>query len=288
MSSLKNKVVLRLTLHLQYPAGDGTDYGTTAGSLDGSYTELYRLLLRSIRAEMIRQGVGQKILSIAVASKPGDIQNTVNTEAQASSLSEVVDWWNVMSYDYINRRDLVSGDAAGAGVIRNAIGNYSALGIDKDAMNAGWVFYAKGFPVPPTCTIDLLPSGCALVQNMEGLVSGVPYSDTGTSTTICFSSTWIGPNAGEVNNRTMLSSWTQYGQPHVVDGITSEDSYADYVLDSAMGLYWTFTSIAKIKSGCAATIDGVGGMFAFSLGQDTDDGAGMKALGDCVTAGSHS
>jgi chitinase len=73
------------------------------------------------------QGLGgDKYLSIAIPGKPGDMM-AYDAES-IPALEEAVDFWNVMSYDAMNRRDSTAKHHAGAGVIKTAVEAYTGKG----------------------------------------------------------------------------------------------------------------------------------------------------------------
>ncbi|KKF94643.1 Endochitinase 1 [Ceratocystis platani] len=150
----------------EYPGGNGEDYKQVSN--DESEVETYPLLLAEIK-----KAIGDKELSIAVPGLERDMM--AYTPEKVVAINAVVDYVNVMTYDFINRRDAVSGHHSSIKDSLAAIDAYIKRGFPSSKLNLGIGFYAKYFTLqdPKSCTQAI---GCPLV-----LAERDDGGDTGTS-----------------------------------------------------------------------------------------------------------
>lgn len=107
-------------LDWEYPVNNGAEYknkdGTPKKDRDDeidAYIELMRLI-RAMKPDII--------LSVAVPGIPGD--TLAFTEESVGHMDKCLDFWNVMSYDLVNRRSTVSGHHSGGAVIKETVRMY--------------------------------------------------------------------------------------------------------------------------------------------------------------------
>lgn len=158
----------------EYPGGNGADYKQNPNSGKVSEIETFPLLLSAIR-----DAIGDKLLSIAVPGKEGDM--IAYTTEQAPTIWKSLDFVNVMTYDLMNRRDNITTHHTSLAGSLAAIDYYlNTLSLPASKANLGFAFYAKYFTVNSTlpCENGL---GCTtvLLENEDG-------SDTGKSAAVTF------------------------------------------------------------------------------------------------------
>ncbi|EOO00898.1 putative chitinase 18-11 protein [Phaeoacremonium minimum UCRPA7] len=157
----------------EYPGGNGADYIQHPNSEKVSEIHTYAELLGHIKA-----AIGDKELSIAVPGLEKDMM--AFTPEQVPKINAVVDFVNVMTYDFMSRRDNVTNHHTSVNQSLHTIETYAARGMAPGKMNLGFAFYAKWFTTAEgaVCTE---PVGCptALLEAADG-------SDTGKSGALTF------------------------------------------------------------------------------------------------------
>lgn len=96
---------------------NGGEFDTTdhLGDIEG-----FELLLKKLRAAL-PQG---KLLTVAIGSKAEGLKGF--TATSVPKYDRYVDYWNVMSYDYSNRRDFVTGFHASNSVMETVVADLQA------------------------------------------------------------------------------------------------------------------------------------------------------------------
>lgn len=155
-----------------------------------------------------------------------------------------------MTYDLMNRRDNVTNHHTSVTGSAAAIDTYIERGMDAAKLNLGIAFYAKWFTTAQGETCDT-PTGCptALLEAADG-------SDTGLSGAITF----------ETNE--------------VAAGKTDADAGGQWYWDSATSKYWTFDTpeLVARKFDEIVKEKNLGGVFAWSLAEDSYDWSLLKAM----------
>jgi GH18 family chitinase len=147
-----------------------------------------------------------------------------------------------------------------------------------------WLFsYAKWFPLLPSEPCDV-PSGlgCKLVPLTE-INSGAFRYDTSHN------GNW-GGEMGKIPEELWTKATKSFENNIVKEPATGPGPHydtklmADSMYDQTSGLFWTWQSPHAISQTCEALkkIDGLGGQFVFSLGQDRKDLAHHTAWTTCV------
>ncbi|OAQ68028.1 chitinase [Pochonia chlamydosporia 170] len=236
----------------EYPGGNGQDYKQIPNDKKVSEIETYPLLLQEIKA-----AIGDKELSIAVPGKEGDM--IAFTAEQVPKIDKAVDFVNVMTYDIMNRRDNVTNHHTSVVDSAHTIDVYIQRGMTPSKMNLGFAFYAKYFTTKDgaQCTG---PTGCptAVLEAADG-------SDTGLSGAVTF-------EVENYNNANFLKA--------LQNGKEDSDKGGQWYWDSATKQYWTWDTpnliARKFKEIAAAKK--LGGVFAWSLAQDSHDWSHFKAM----------
>ncbi|GJN66620.1 chitinase 18-11 [Purpureocillium lilacinum] len=237
----------------EYPGGNGQDYRQTPNDKKTGEIEAYALLLAEIKA-----AIGDKELSIAIPGKKVDM--IAFTEAEVPKIDKAVDFINVMTYDIMNRRDTVTNHHTSVEDSKATIDTYIGLGMTPSKMNLGFAFYAKWFTTSGQCST---PTGCQTVtlENPDG-------SDPGLSGATTFER----ENFNEEFTRVLQN------------GKADEAKGGQWYWDSATSKYWTWDTpefIAK-KFSDIVKAKGLGGVFAWSLAQDSHDWSHFKAMQEGV------
>ncbi|KAI0490996.1 glycoside hydrolase family 18 protein [Xylaria cf. heliscus] len=227
----------------EYPGGNGDDYKTNPNSGKVDEIDGYPLLLQAVK-----DAIGDKQLSIAVPGLERDF--IAFTAEKVPAINDAVDVVNVMTYDLMNRRDNTTKHHSSVQGSLNTIEKYIQLGMNSTKMNLGIAFYAKYFKTAGECT---QPVGCetAVLEDANGV-------DTGLS-----------------GAKTFLE-----GVPVLSSGKPDETEGGQWYWDSKTSFFWTwdtpefiaqkFEKIVKAKN--------LGGIMAWSLGEDSADYAYIKAM----------
>ena len=253
---------------LRYPVDNGATY-KTAGRDDSdgpNFVELAKVMRKEL--DSYGEEAGKEVeMSIAVPSKPVDMI-AYNMTDVTSGLDKTLDFWNLMLYDYLNRRDNVTNYHAGAAVIEQNLNIWHGeLGIKSEKLNLGYPMYAKWFRIQGSCTSDP-PIGCPMGNEYEDAQG----EDSGDSGTVTFNS--------ETNDKQDM--WTIFNA-------FDEGGFSD---DTAMAsatvkdnVFWTWLSPKDISASCSKYIDQAGGVMVWSLNQDSEGVSGgphIKAVAGCV------
>ncbi|WVQ62641.1 uncharacterized protein L199_000788 [Kwoniella botswanensis] len=227
------------------------------------------------------------ILSVAIGSRTtqkspttGAMDVDAMTSDTFSELNDVVDMWNVMAYDFVNRYDTKTGHQSGGKVVEDTLKFYEGVGIDLQKINIGFLNTAKYFTLTETCFASE-PIGCPM--------GGVDFFETGGKDN--GKSGWLRYNAeldqglGEyaaINAEMRSQSWANKPDDSQT-AFQAEKAHAWY--DEAKKVFWTWTTADDNKAICEEYKSKVGGMFVWSMNQDENGKAGgshMQALAECV------
>ncbi|KAK7989499.1 hypothetical protein PG990_006366 [Apiospora arundinis] len=290
----------------EYPGGNGADYKQIPNSKKVDEITTFPLLLQEIKT-----AIKPRELSIAVPAKAGDM--IAYTAEHAPAIFGAVDMVNVMSYDIINRRDNATAHHTDVVGSLRAVDAYLAIGCPAAKLNLGLAFYAKYFQTAKGVDCSGGPVGCPILP-AENATDG---SDLGTSGAITFELANDGScGKGTFNTCQGVADagcCSQYGfcgatpahcgagcqagfgtckGPQIGASFVSalKESKTDEVLggqwwwDASNELFWTFDTVPlmqrKFKEIVAAR--GLGGIFAWSLGEDSYDWSHLKAMREGV------
>ncbi|KAK0657071.1 family 18 glycosyl hydrolase [Cercophora newfieldiana] len=296
----------------EYPGGNGNDYKQTPNSGKVFEIQTYPLLLAEIKKAI---KCHSHELSIAVPGREADF--IAYTAEQVPKIDKIVDFVNVMSYDLMNRRDNKTTHHTSLKGSLAAIEKYIELGFTPSKLNLGFAMYAKWFTTVPgqNCTE---PIGCPTValENPDGTDPGKsgaltleagniapappPATLKGTTDGTCGYGTGLRclatdccsqyGHCGNGNDYCGATCQPGYGR---CDGFTVKGSFSKALANSQYdsdnggqwywdsdGIFWTwdtpeiiakkFDEIVKPKE--------LGGVFAWSLGEDSYDWSNFLAL----------
>lgn len=163
-----------------------------------------------------------------------------------------------MTYDLMNRRMNETTHHTSVNGSLDSINTYMQRGLSPEKINLGFAFYAKWFSTQAgyKCTT---PTGCptALLENANGsdpLVSGAVTFEASTY-------------AGKLEHA-------------VANGIADEEQGGQWWWDADEEVYWTWDTADLIARKFSEIVvpKKLGGVFAWSLAQDSYDWSRFKAL----------
>jgi GH18 family chitinase len=184
-------------------------------------------------------------------------------KATVPTINACLDFWNVMTYDMMNRRDSVTKHHTGIGLSLDAVDAYVENGVPPAKVNLGFAFYLKWFKTDPRGGCDKNPIGCKTVL-MEDPVTGADLGQGGG-----FS--WHdGVPPGDVISFNKA----------LVGGKYDDEEGGHYFWDSDENRWWTWDTPQAIAKKFPAIVErkGLGGVFAWGLGEDAPDWDHLKAL----------
>lgn len=245
----------RVTL-LTRPSGNGEDYKQIPNSEKAWEIDAYPKLLAEIRT-----AIGtSKLISVAVPGLPRDM--LAFTDKTVSLINEYVDFWNIMTYDLMNRRDNVTKHHTGVTLSLDAIDTYISRGVPASKSNLGFAFYVKYFRMDPNSTCSA-PTGCKTAL-MEDPTTGADLGQAGA-----FSWHDAVPNdlAPSLNKALTQGSYDTAGGGY---------SY----LDMEEHIWWSFDTPDAILRKFPAIVKNrnLGGVFAWGLGEDASEFEHFQAL----------
>ena len=179
------------------------------------------------------------------------------------AISASLDFFNVMTYDLMNRRDNVTKHHTGIEASLTAITAYEDRGVPPEKMNLGFAFYIKWYKTDSHGGCDENPIHCKTAL-MEDPLTGADLGQAGG-----FS--WHDRVPEEVAasyERAMLHG--KYDSEHG----------GHYYWDSEENLWWSWDTPSAIAKKFPAIMDKkrLGGAFAWGLGEDADDFTHFEAL----------
>jgi GH18 family chitinase len=182
-----------------------------------------------------------------------------------------VDFFNIMTYDLMNRRDNITKHHTGIQLSLESIDAYLSRGISPSKMNLGFAFYVKWFRTDPTvsghesCLNN--PIGCktALMED----------PDTGDD---------LGQSGAFSWHDEVPSTLAQSFSKAKHNGAYDETGGGYYYWDEEENIWWTFDTPEAMKKKFEAIVKkkGLAGVFAWALGEDADDWKHLKAVNEGV------
>jgi chitinase len=227
-----------------------------------------------------------------------------------------------MSYDLVNRRDLVTGHHTSVNGTKASIQAYLDIGCDAQKLNLGYAFYAKYFTTSGDCSSQ--PLGCAIVAaedpttGKDTMTSGAwtfekahmqPFDESAITPATdgkcgpdsmtkcpagncCSVDGWCGATPehcggacqhafGEgCTGPDVYASW----QKAAVAGMTDDTAGGEYFFDAESKLFWTWDTVELMQKKISDIVNPmhVGGVMAWSLGEDSDGWKHIKAISEWV------
>lgn len=247
----------------EYPGGNGEDYKKTPNSEKAWEIDAYPKLLAEIRDVL----GDEKLISAAVPGLRRDM--LAFTKRTVPKISASLDFFNVMTYDLMNRRDTVTKHHTGLELSLDAINAYAENGVPAEKMNLGFAFYVKWFHTDPEGGCDANPIGCKTVL-LEDPTTGADFGQGGG---FC----WHDAVPADVSGS--FAKALAQGQ------YDSEHGGGHYYWDREENRWWSWETPQAIEKKFPAIMQkrGLGGAFAWGLGEDAEDFVHLKALTKCMT-----
>lgn len=247
----------------EYPGGNGEDYKIVPNAQKEWEIAAYPQLLSAIR-----RAIGpSKLMSAAVPGLRRDML-AFNRET-IPSISESLDFFNIMTYDLFNRRDNVTKHHTGIELSMDAVNAYLEAGVSPQAANMGFAFYVKWYRTAVDGGCDYKPIGCKTTL-MEDPETGSDLGQAGA-----FS--WH--DAVPTELKASLSRALEHGQydPH---------GGGHHFWDKEENLWWSWDTPSAVLKKFPEIINkmGLGGVFAWGLGEDAPKFEHLTALNDGVQA----
>ena len=268
------------TLITRYPVGNGAQYevqGPNGRPNDPTDTPNFIAFLAELRCQ-----APDKIISVAVPARTEDM--LAYTAASIPQMEPSIDFWNVMTYDYINRRDTKTGYHAGGQVVDETIAAYQARKMTMSMMNIGYPMYAKWFELgaSSTCT-EAQPIGCTMPQyeTSDGGDNGQSGAWMLYQPLNAVNQTGMDPTLQE----TLTQSWARLSAAANTDN-TQAGGSAWYDTTDSVNIFWTWVTGNDVAQSCSKWKGQVGGFMAWSIDQDNNGAAGgdrFDALRACST-----
>ncbi len=184
------------------------------------------------------------------------------TPETVPKIASTVDFINVMTYDLLNRRDNVTKHHTGIENSREGVQAYLSRGAPATKINLGFAFYTKWVLTGPCDKRD--PVGCPTLL-LEDPATGADMGRTGG---------FSYHDAVPSDVRASYDRALKKGRYDEVGG-------GYYYWDEVEERWWTFDTVEAISSKADLAEElGVGGVFAWGLGEDAEDFVHLKALED--------
>ncbi|WQF78531.1 Putative chitin-binding, type 1, glycoside hydrolase family 18, catalytic domain-containing protein [Colletotrichum destructivum] len=295
----------------EYPAGNGADYKQIPNANKSQEIDTFPLLLSAIKTQLKHHKME---LSVTAPGLKRDM--IAFTQKQTPKINAVVDHFTVMTYDLMNRRDNVTAHHTDVKGSLEAIDTYIALGVEPVKINLGFALYAKWFTTAAghTCSEGL---GCPteLLEAADGTDTGksgavtfeaanfmaAPTNLTTSPDASCGSGTFYKCPTGNCCSQYGFCGTTEahcssgcqsdYGicngtstaasfKTAMANGKTDEVSGGQWYWDPAGPFFWTWDTPALVsrKFNDIVKARGIGGVAAWSLGEDSHDFSLIRAI----------
>jgi GH18 family chitinase len=237
-------------------SGNGEDYKQIPNSERAWEVEAYPLLLADVRAAL----GPTTLISSAVPGLERDMM-AFTPDTTPKMLSHL-DFLNVMTYDMMNRRDTVTRHHTGVSLSMAAIDAYISRGAPPEKLNLGFAFYTKWFKTVH-CEDNRHPIGCPTLL-LEDPVTGADMGRTGG-----FS--WHDGIPDDV-----AGSFAKAQSKGTYDA--KDGGY--YYWDEDEDVWWTYDTPEAIVKKFPLIVQekGLGGVFAWGLGEDAPEFQHLKAV----------
>lgn len=248
---------LRLNLTYLSRSGNGEDYKQISNSKKKWEIDAYPKLIAEIRTAL----GPDKLISAAVPGLRRDM--IAFTNQTIPSLSESLDFFNIMTYDLMNRRDNITKHHTGVQLSLDAVDAYLKNGLAPEMANLGFAFYVKWFKTSPDGGCSKNPVGCKTML-MEDPTSGADLGQAGA-----FS--WHDPVPSELKdsfNRALRNGrYDSTGGGH-------------YFWDKAENIFWSWDTTDAIAEKVPSIVvrKQLGGVFAWGMGEDAPEFNHLQAL----------
>jgi GH18 family chitinase len=241
----------------EYPGGNGEDYKQIPNSKKAWEIEAYPKLLSEIRSAL----GPDKLVSAAVPGLRRDM--LAFTKDTIPKIDASLDFFNIMTYDLMNRRDNITKHHTGIELSLDSVNAYIENGVPPRKTNLGFAFYVKWFKTDPHGGCAKNPVGCRTVL-ME---------DTGTGGDL--------GQAGAFSWHDKVPSELEGSFSKALKGAKYDKTHGgNYYWDSDENIWWSWDTPEVISKKFPQIVKakGLGGVFAWGLGEDAPKFTHLKAL----------
>ncbi|KAL2817295.1 glycoside hydrolase superfamily [Aspergillus cavernicola] len=242
----------------EYPGGNGDDYKQIPNSEKAWEVEAYPKLLEEIRKAL----APEKLITAAVPGLPRDM--IAFTKDTIPTISASIDFFNVMTYDLMNRRDTITKHHTGLQLSIDSINAYLENGAPSEKLNLGFAYYIKWFKTSHLHDEECAkhPIGCQAAL-MEDPSTGADLGQAGA-----FS--WHDEVPSEL--AASFARAKSSGEYDTVGG-------GYYFWDLEERIFWSWDTPEAIQKKFPAIMDEkqLGGVFAWGLGEDAPEFAHLQA-----------
>lgn len=181
-------------------------------------------------------------------------------------INESLDFFNIMTYDLMNRRDHVTKHHTGLDISLESVQIYLGNGVPPHKAMLGFAFYIKWFKVVSGQSFKDEVIGLQTVL-MEDPVTGADLGQSGAFA-------WC----DEVPV-SLLPSFNRAME----QGRYDERHKGHYFLDEAENIFWSWDTPQALQMKFPAIVQKVelGGVFAWGLGEDAPEWKHLRALTSC-------
>jgi GH18 family chitinase len=185
------------------------------------------------------------------------------TNENIAALSDSLDFFNIMTYDLMNRRDNITKHHTGIQLSLDAIDAYLENGLAPEMANLGFAFYAKWFKTSPDGGCSKNPIGCKTML-MEDPTTGADLGQAGA-----FS--W--------HDSVPLELKDSFDRA-LGNGRYDPRGGGHYFWDKTENIFWTWDNPEVIAEKVPSLVvrKQLGGVFAWGLGEDAPDFDHLQAL----------
>lgn len=180
-----------------------------------------------------------------------------------AALSDSLDFFNIMTYDLMNRRDNITKHHTGIQLSLDAVDAYLENGVAPEMVNLGFAFYVKWFKTSPEGDCSKNPIGCKTML-MEDPTTGADLGQAGA-----FS--WHDPVPSDLKD-----SFDQA----LGNGRYDSTGGGHYFWDKTENIFWTWDTPHAIAEKVPSIVvrKQLGGVFAWGLGEDAPEFKNLQAL----------
>ncbi|KFZ11711.1 hypothetical protein V502_07444 [Pseudogymnoascus sp. VKM F-4520 (FW-2644)] len=241
----------------EYPGGNGEDWKQVPNTEKAWEVNAYPQLLSDIRSAL----GPDKLISAAV---PGLARDMIAfSKDNLPKISESLDFFNIMTYDLMNRRDDVTKHHTGLEISLESIETYLTNGIPPHKALLGFAFYIKWFKVVPGQCCKDSAIGLKTVL-MEDPITGADLGQSGAFAWCDEVPVSLVPSF----NRAMEQG--RYDDQHK----------GHYFLDETENIFWSWDTPQALRKKFPAIMQRMklGGVFAWGLGEDAPEWKHLKSL----------
>jgi GH18 family chitinase len=207
------------------------------------------------------------------------------TPSTIPAIMQSVDYLNIMTYDLFNRRDNITKHHTGIQNSLEAIDAYLDAGAPPEKAMLGLAFYIKWYKTAANSTCSTNPIGCA-TELMEDPVTGADLGKAGAFMEDPVTGADLG-KAGAFSWHDAVPGELSASYARAMEnGVYDEVGGGQYYWDAEENLFWTWDTPEAIKRKVETVMEdkGLGGVFAWGLGEDAPAFEHLKASNEAVAA----